>query len=276
MPTMTAETEGTAALQMDQVSVTFGGIRALAGIDLAVGPHELMAVIGPNGAGKSTLLNAVSGLSGSNLGGSIAVFGHKLAKRRADRVARFGVGRSFQDPALIDEATVLENVLGGAHLQLGYNCFDQLWRGRRVRQQEQAWRAKGMEILELCALGGRAGDKASSLPYGGRKLVDIARAFVAEPGLVLLDEPTSGLDADGQQRVMSLLAAMRARQNPAIVVVEHHMHLVRAMADRVLGLQAGTVVAVGTPAEVLDSEAFRTAVVGGTGPAPDQDQVSRS
>lgn len=258
------DTRGGAALAMDKVSVAYGGIRALADIDLTVGRHELMAVIGPNGAGKSTLLNAVSGLPGTNVRGSIAIFGSQLSRRRADRIARLGIGRSFQDPALIDEGTVLENVLGGAHPQLGYNSFDQLWRGRRVGREERAWRARAMSILELCALDGQAGSKVGALPYGSRKLVDIARAFVGQPGLVLLDEPTSGLDHDGQQRVVSLLAAIRTRQNPAMLVVEHHMHLVRAIADRVVGLQAGSVVAVGTPSEVLDSAAFRAAVVGGS------------
>jgi len=267
-------------LTLQNVSVSYGGIRALAGIDLTVGRHEFVAVIGPNGAGKSTLLNAVSGLSRSTVGGSIEMFGTVMSNQRADRIARLGIGRSFQDPPLIDEATVLENVLGGAHLKLGYSTFEQLWRGRRVRSQEAAWRDEAMSILQLCALDAAADRKAGSLPYGSRKLVDIARAFVAEPGLVLLDEPTSGLDNAGQQRVVSLLAAIRARQNPAMLVVEHHMHLVRAIADRVAGLQAGSVIAVGTPAEVLDSAEFRAAVVGGSQTErpqePGQSPLSRS
>jgi branched-chain amino acid transport system ATP-binding protein len=268
MPATAEDAGAVDALQLDKVSVAYGGIQALAGIDLTVRPHELMAVIGPNGAGKSTLLNAVSGLPGTSVRGSIAIFGQQLSKRRADRVAGLGIGRSFQDPPLIDEISVLENVLGGAHLQLGYNSFDQLWRSRRIQREEKAWRNKAMSILELCALESEAGKKVGSLSYGSRKLVDIARAFVAEPGLVLLDEPTSGLDHDGQQRVLTLLAAIRSRQNPAMLIVEHHMHLVRAIADRVLGLQAGSAVAVGTPSEVLDSAEFRAAVVGGTNSGP--------
>jgi branched-chain amino acid transport system ATP-binding protein len=257
-------TTADAVLTLQNVSVSYGGIQALAGIDLTVCAHEFVAVIGPNGAGKSTLLNAVSGLSRSTVRGSIEMFGQAVSNQRADRVARLGIGRSFQDPPLIDEATVLENVLGGAHLKLGYSTFEQLWRRRRVRRQEAAWRDEAMSILQLCALDTAADKKAGSLPYGSRKLVDIARAFVAGPDLVLLDEPTSGLDNAGQQRVVSLLAAIRARQNPAMLVVEHHMHLVRAIADRVAGLQAGSVIAVGTPAEVLDSAEFRAAVVGGS------------
>ena len=256
------------ALQMNGVSVAYGGIRALSGIDLTVGRHEFMAVIGPNGAGKSTLLNAVSGLSRGSVGGSIQMFGSAGTTRRADRIARLGVGRSFQDPPLIDEATVLENVLGGAHLKLGYNTFEQLSRRRHVRREEAAWQVEAMSILQLCALEREAHKKAGSLPYGSRKLVDIARAFVSRPGLVLLDEPTSGLDTAGQQRVVSLLTAIRERQNPAMLVVEHHMHLVRAIADRVIGLQAGSVIALGTPAEVLDSAEFRAAVVGGSHSVP--------
>lgn len=275
MATMAGDAANAVALSMNDVSVSFGGIRALSGIDLTVGLHELMAVIGPNGAGKSTLLNAVSGLSKGNVSGSIQMFGNAVSGRRADRITRLGIGRSFQDPPLIDEATVLENVLGGAHLKLGYNTVEQLWRRRHVRRQEAAWHAEAMNILELCALEREAHSRAGALPYGSRKLVDIARAFVARPGLVLLDEPTSGLDAAGQQRVVSLLTAIRDRRNPAMLVVEHHMHLVRAIADQVVGLQAGSVIAVGAPSDVLDSAEFRAAVVGGSRSRPPE-EASRS
>jgi branched-chain amino acid transport system ATP-binding protein len=270
MAAMTPDGASGFALRLNGVSVAYGGVKALSGIDLIVGKHEFMAVVGPNGAGKSTLLNAVSGLSRGSVGGSIEMFGSPRSSERADRIASSGVGRSFQDPPLIDEATVLENVLGGAHLKLGYNAFEQLWRRRHVHRAEAAWQAEAMSILQLCALEREAHNKAGSLPYGSRKLVDIARAFIASPGLVLLDEPTSGLDSAGQQRVVALLAAIRDRQNPAMLVVEHHMQLVRAIADQVAGLQAGSVIAVGTPAEVLDSAEFRAAVVGGSRSGPSQ------
>src|ERR1700727_794319 len=113
MPTTADDAGGANALQMDKVSVAYGGIQALAGIDLSVRPHELMAVVGPNGAGKSTLLNAVSGLAGTSVRGATKIFGNQLAKGGADQVARPGLGRSFQAPPLIDEVSVLENVLGG-------------------------------------------------------------------------------------------------------------------------------------------------------------------
>jgi branched-chain amino acid transport system ATP-binding protein len=252
----------TTVLSLADVMVTFGGIVALSGVGFTVDRHEVVAIVGPNGAGKSTLLNAVSRLVRST--GTIELLGSSIQGVPPARIARAGVGRSFQDPQLIDEYTVLENVLCGAHGRLRYGLVDQVLRHRKVDRAEREMTARAEAILNFVGLDRHAGDQAGSLSYGARKLVDIVRAMVSGPRLLLLDEPSSGLDAGERASLQATLLALREERLVTTLVVEHHMDLVRSVATRVVGMQAGEVIAVGTPSDVLDSEAFREAVIGGS------------
>lgn len=250
------------ALVLRDVTVTFGGIRALVGITTDIAVNELAAIVGPNGAGKTTLLNAVSGLIRGNATGHVELLGQSVMGKSPYAIAKCGLGRSFQDPPLLEKETVVENILVGAHLSLGYGGFDQIFRRRKVGRLEREAIAKADAVMEFTHLAEHAKKRVDGLPYGTRKLVDIARAMVSGPRVLFLDEPTSGLDADEQKVVRELLLELRSQQRMTIVLVEHHMDLVRAVATSVIGLQAGAVLAVGTAEEVLDSEAFRAAVVG--------------
>ena len=250
-------------LTLRGVSVSFGGVAALSGVSLEIGPRDLVAIVGPNGAGKSTALNAICQLVRSS--GDITLKGQPVNGRPAWHVAAQGVGRSFQDPPLIDHYTVLENILCGAHLRLGYRMTDQVFRRRHVRRREATMARRAEILLDFVGLAGRRLDEAGSLPYGARKLVDIARAMVAGPQILLLDEPSSGLDHDERGALQGMLCTLRDEQRVAILVVEHHMDLVRAAATQVAAMQAGEVLMTGTPVEVLDSERFRSAVVGHAG-----------
>jgi branched-chain amino acid transport system ATP-binding protein len=265
-PAGPGEPDAAPVLELTALSVSFGGVHALSDISMQVGPAEVVALIGPNGAGKSTLLNAVSGLIRANVSGRITLAGRPVARRHPATIAGLGVGRSFQHPPLLDTESVLENLMLGAHLRLRYRMTDQLVRRGRVRRQEAAERERALRLLETVGLAGDAGREAGALPYGGRKLVDILRALMAEPRLLLLDEPTSGLDARERAVVEGLLQSIRDAGQMSVLLVEHHMDVVRKLADSVVGLQAGTVLRTGTPHEVLDSEVFRNAVVGTDGP----------
>jgi ABC-type branched-subunit amino acid transport system ATPase component len=251
-------------LSLHDVTVRFGGVSALTDISVEIAPSTVMAIVGPNGAGKTTLLNAICGLIRKNTVGDIQVNGRPVLGRSPAVVARAGVGRSFQNPPLIDQASVMENVLGGAHLSLGYKMGDQIWRRRHVRECEDVARRKALEVLDFVGLVGQVEHSVSGLPYGTRKLVDIARAMMCGGSLLLLDEPTSGLDSGEQQLVRNVLEQIRNERKLTVLMVEHHMELVRVAADQVLGLQAGSVLATGSPSEVLDSERFRSAIVGTT------------
>lgn len=250
------------ALSFTDVAVRFGGVAALERITFNVNAHDVMAVVGPNGAGKSTLLNAVSGLARDNTTGSILLSGDQLSGKSPVVIARAGVGRSFQDPPLIEKETVLENVLLGDHIRLGYKMADQIWRQRTVAAAEEAARYRAEAVLTFTGLADIIAAKVGDLPYGTKKLIDISRAIVSGPSLLLLDEPTSGLDQDEQATVGRLLTELHRVTPVTILVVEHHMDVVRAVANKVVGLQAGTILAIGTPQEVLDSDEFRSAIVG--------------
>lgn len=249
-------------LALHDVTVTFGGIIALSGVGFHVDEHDMVAIVGPNGAGKSTTLNAIGGLVRST--GVIELLGENIQGVPAARIARAGVGRSFQDPQLIDDYTVLENVLCGAYVRLRYGLFDQLFRHRKVDRAERDVTAAALALLEFVGLDRQAEDEAGSLSYGARKLVDIARAMLPGPRLLLLDEPSSGLDAGERKSLEAMLVALHEERLVTALVVEHHMDLVRSVANRVVGMQAGEVIAVGTPPEVLDSDSFREAVIGGS------------
>jgi branched-chain amino acid transport system ATP-binding protein len=244
-------------LSVDDLSVHFGGVAALSHITFEVPQREIMAVVGPNGAGKSTLLNVISGLVRGNLSGRVMLDGSDITRKAPAAIAKAKVGRSFQDPPLIDSETVLENVLLGDHLHLGYRMFDQLWRRRRVRAAELASRRGALEILEITGLIDVKDERAGGLSYGSRKLIDIARAIMSRPQLLLLDEPTSGLDASEQAAAAKVLGELHRATDMSILVVEHHMDVVRSIAGKVLALESGKVIAMGTTSELISTDSVR-------------------
>jgi ABC-type branched-subunit amino acid transport system ATPase component len=249
-------------LGLSGVTVRFGGLQALSNVTFDVAPKGMVAIIGPNGAGKSTMLNAIGGLVKST--GRIDFGGHNLQRLPAAQIAQTAIGRSFQDPQLIDHYSVLENMLCGAHTTLGYGLFDQVFRPRRVARREAEMNRRAHILLEFMELDALANHEAGSLSYGARKLIDIARSMLSGPRLLLLDEPSSGLDHHERSNLESTLIALRDERLLTAIIVEHHMDLVRSVATQVVGMQAGEVLVTGTPSEVLDSEEFREAIVGGS------------
>jgi branched-chain amino acid transport system ATP-binding protein len=253
-------------LQVTGLSVHFGGVFAVSDVDLTLPAGQVAAIIGPNGAGKTTLLNAVSGLVSYE--GLVRLRGEVLPSRPV-AVARQGVGRSFQDPRLLENASAVENLMCGLHLLAGHSLLDQLVRPGRTARGERAGRARATELLRSAGLSDLRESTVAGMPYGVRKLLDICRAVLGATSLLLLDEPSSGLSMDGQLVVQELIERQR-EAGMTVLVVEHHLDLVRAVADQVIGMQAGGVLLTGTPAEVLDSDHFLAAVTG-QAPLPTDD-----
>jgi ABC-type branched-subunit amino acid transport system ATPase component len=251
------------AVDVHGLSVTFGGVRALTDVEASVSAREIVAVIGPNGAGKSTLLNAICGLVPKSRG-EVRHFGKDISGAAATKIARGGVGRSFQDPMLIDSATVLENLLCGAHATIGYSLADQVFRRLKVARAELAARAEAERLLQLVGLDYASGLPASQLAYGPRKMVDIARATMSRPSILLLDEPSSGLDIAERARVERMLLTIHREFDIPMLIVEHHMDLVGAVSDRVIGLVSGAVAMHGPTGKVLNSKEFRATMTGDT------------
>jgi branched-chain amino acid transport system ATP-binding protein len=255
------DTPSANAIEVRALHVAFGGLRALTEVSASVSADHIVALIGPNGAGKTTLLNAVCGLVPKS-GGEVRHYGKDVTNASPTRITRGGVGRSFQDPRLIDALSVLENVLCGTHGTIGYSLSDQVVRRLKVARLERKARAEAKELLDLFGLVHLADMEAGRLAYGPRKMVDIIRATISRPSVLLLDEPSSGLDRAERARVGNMMQLIHREFHIPMLVVEHHMDLVREVTHRVLGLVSGSVALDGPTGEALDSAEFRAIMTG--------------
>ena len=235
-------------LDVRDVSVRFGGITALAGVDLTVADGEICGLIGPNGAGKTTLLNVLSRVYPAGTG-TATLAGRDLLGLPPHRISTAGIARTFQNLALFPTLTVLENVMVGAHTACRGNWLTSLVPGYAARSERRAT-AEALRVLDLLGLADVALHKVTDLPYGTMKRVELARALVARPRLLLLDEPAGGLNHDEVDRLGELILRVRDRFGVAVLLVEHHMRLVMGISDKVVVLASGRRLAAGTPAEV--------------------------
>ncbi len=236
-------------LEISDLSIAFGGIQALAGVDFTVDPRTLVSVIGPNGAGKTTLFNCICGLYRPDRG-TIRLRGRSLIGLKPDAIARLGIARTFQNIELFRSSTVLENVLLGRHLHFraGFAAAalgTQSWRREEVRHRRRA-----EEILDFLDLQSARGRRVGDLPLGLQRLVEIARALATEPTLLLLDEPSSGMTAEEKSDLSFRIKDIQEEWGIAVVVVEHDLRLVMDISQRVTVLDHGVKIAEGSPAEV--------------------------
>jgi branched-chain amino acid transport system ATP-binding protein len=240
---------GSPILSVRDIELRFGGVRALRGVSFDVRHDELLAIIGPNGAGKSSIFNCLSSVYRPQTG-SIEFLGRELTRRTPVEVARAGVARMFQNIALFDSLTVLDNLLLGRHLHIRYGTLAALvWRGR-ARREELRQRAVVEEIVEFLGLGPYRKTPVGSLPYGVKKRVELGRALAMEPKLLLMDEPVAGMNLAETEDMARAILDIREELAIPVVLVEHDMGLVMDLADRVLVLDFGVPVALGPPAEV--------------------------
>jgi branched-chain amino acid transport system ATP-binding protein len=240
---------GRPVLEVRDVHLRFGGVRALRGVSFDVRPDELFAIIGPNGAGKSSLFNCLSSVYQPQQG-SIDFLGRELTRETPANVARAGIARMFQNIALFDTLTVLDNLMLGRHLHIGYGTLAALlWRGR-ARREELRERAVIEEIVTFLDLGPYRKTPVGSLPYGVKKRVELGRALAMEPKLLLMDEPVAGMNVAETEDMARAILDIREELSIPVALVEHDMGLVMDLADRVLVLDFGERVALGRPAEV--------------------------
>jgi branched-chain amino acid transport system ATP-binding protein len=236
------------ALEASGLSKSFGGVLAIADVSFSIAEGSLTAAIGPNGAGKTTLFNLLTNLYRPDAG-SASCFGVDLAGFPPDAIAGLGLVRTFQTARVFPGMTVLDNILVGAHLRVRAKPWQQALWLRTVRREERAIRRKAEALLEIVGLADRRDDPAVRLPLGAQKLLDVVRALMAAPRLLLLDEPAAGLNEFETAELARLLLAVRAA-GVTLMVVEHNMSLVMGIADEVIVLDLGRVIATGSPTAV--------------------------
>jgi branched-chain amino acid transport system ATP-binding protein len=234
-------------LSVDNVTKAFEGIHALEEVSFDVRSGHIKALIGPNGAGKTTLLNAINGILPPD-SGHIHFLDHDVVGHSADKIAGLGLSRTFQLIRMftINNATVLDNVLLGAHIQLKPNLFESIFRRGKVNKAEKVARDKAMELLKFVGLEKAADATPGSLPFGNQRLVELARSLMTEPKMLLLDEPASGLNDTEVESFTELLRSIR-QKGITILLVEHNMKLVMNIADDIVVLDFGKKLAEGTP-----------------------------
>jgi len=237
-------------LEARKLARSFGGIRAVRDVSLAVESGEIFSIIGPNGAGKTTLFNLVSRVYPADAG-QILLAGEDITRIAPHRVAALGVARTFQNIELFERSTVLDNLLVGRHCRGRAAPLAELLFTRANRRAEVAHRDKVEQIIELLDLQAHRDTTVGALAYGVRKVVEIGRALAAEPRLLLLDEPSSGLNAEETEDVSFWIRDIRDDLGITVVMIEHDMRLVDLVSDRVMAMDRGAVLAIGAPAQIM-------------------------
>jgi branched-chain amino acid transport system ATP-binding protein len=236
-------------LDVDCITLTFGGVRALHNVSFQVRSSEIFAVIGPNGAGKTSIFNCLSAVYRPQ-SGSITFDGHHLVGARPAQTAHWGIGRTFQNLGLFVTLDVVDNLMLGRHhlMRTGFAAAA-VWVGK-ARNEEIRHRQRCEEVMELLDLGRYRGLPVGALPYGIQKRIELGRAVAMEPTLLLLDEPVAGMNLEETEDTARYILELRQQLGLAVILVEHDMHMVMDIADRVTVLDFGEVIASGRPEQV--------------------------
>ncbi len=254
------------------LAMHFGGIRAVEGVSFDVRQGEVFSIIGPNGAGKTTIFNMISRIYTPSAG-SLHFAGQDITNIAPHKIAGLGIARTFQNIELFANASLLQNLLIGRHCHSTVPILSQLVFLPSVRRAEVEHRRRAEEVIEFLGLQRYRDQLIANLPYGVRKVVELARALCTEPKLLLLDEPSSGLNVEETEEMAFWIEDITKDLGITIIMVEHDMKLVTAVSDRVMALNQGSILAMGTSAEVQSDPEVIRAYIGGE-PEPTSDSAA--
>lgn len=248
-------------LDVKNLGISFGGLKAVDGFDIAIEKEQLYGLIGPNGAGKTTVFNLLTGVYKPN-NGKVLLDGKDITGKSIIEINKGGIARTFQNIRLFKELTVIENVKVGLHNHHQYSTLEGIFHLPKYRKTEKEMQDRAMELLEVFGLAEEAEYKAANLPYGKQRKLEIARALATNPKLLLLDEPAAGMNPNETAELMETVRQIRDRFDMTILLIEHDLKFVSGLCNEVTVLNFGTVLAQGPVAQVLNHPAVIEAYIG--------------
>lgn len=248
-------------LKVDNVSMVFGGLRAVSNLSMHIDEGELIGLIGPNGAGKTTAFNMITGVY-TPTEGKVYFNGQQSSGKKSYQVTQMGMARTFQNIRLFSELGVIDNVKIAYNMHVTYNLADAIVRDGKYLSEEDYITQKAMDLLKIFHLEEEAHEVAKNLPYGKQRRLEIARALATEPKLLLLDEPAAGMNPQETKELMEMIRWIRKEFNLSILLIEHDMGLVMGVCERIYVLEYGMKIAEGTPEEIKHNKRVIEAYLG--------------
>lgn len=248
-------------LKVDNVSMVFGGLRAVSNLSMHIDEGELIGLIGPNGAGKTTAFNMITGVY-TPTEGKVYFNGQQSSGKKSYQVTQMGMARTFQNIRLFSELSVIDNVKMAYNMHVTYNLADAIVRDGKYLSEEEFITQKALDLLKIFHLEEEAHEVAKNLPYGKQRRLEIARALATEPKLLLLDEPAAGMNPQETKELMEMIRWIRKEFNLSILLIEHDMGLVMGVCERIYVLEYGMKIAEGTPEEIKHNKRVIEAYLG--------------